>query len=233
VGPARPCALVAFVALASLGAARMAPAASDASATGASATDADAARLLVAAWPDAVLTEWPAHARGQGRTGPALEPACAQAAKGLQRCLMVEEAGKRRLATGEDIARWGSRGGAERRAAAVARGALDGLVETPVPEMPGRTLFVRSAGDGLDTALVASPRAVHDRFGAATVMAFPDAHTTLVWRRGDAQLDKVLAVAVRRAWEASDRPVSPAIYRWNGDGLVEWAAARPSEPPTP
>lgn len=190
-------------------------------------------RLLVAAWPNDVLTDWPAHAGTLGQTGPALSPACAAAAPGLQRCLMVEEAGRRRLATGVDVQRLGGWPAVEARLAAVARPAVEGLAERPVPDMPGRTFFVRSQRDGLDTALVAAPRAVHARFGPATVMAFPDAHTTLVWRRGDPELDKVLAVAVWRAWEAAERPVSPRVYRWDGEGLVEWAAARPSGPPAP
>lgn len=188
-------------------------------------------RLLVAAWPDEVVTAWPAHAKAQGLSGSALEPACTQAAKGLQQCLMVEEAGKRRLATGADVARIGGHARVLSAGRAAARAAIDGLVEAPVPDMPGRTYFVRSRGDGLDTALVADPGRVHAAFGAATVMAFPDARTTLVWKRGDPELDKVLAVAVRKAWEAAERPVSPRIYRWDGDGLVEWAAARPTDSP--
>lgn len=190
-------------------------------------------KLLVAAWPDEVVTEWPAHARAQGLTGPALEPACEQVAKGLQQCLMIEVAGRRRLATGADLARIGGRGAARGAGRLAAKGALEGLVETPVPDMPGRVFYVRSQGDGLDTALVADPGRLHQRFGPATVVAFPDARTTLVWKRGDPELDKVLAVAVRRAWEAADRPVSPRIYRWDGDGLIEWAAARPTEAEAP
>lgn len=193
----------------------------------------DTAVLQVAAWPDAVLTEWPAHAKRLGRTGLALEPACMQAAPGLQQCLMLQEGGRRRLATAADLDAHGGQVAAFRSAAAMGRAALAGLEEIAVPEMPGRSIRVRSAGDGLDTALVAAPDAVYARFGAATVMAFPDAATTLVWNRGEPELDKILAVAVRRAWEAADRPVSPRVYRWDGEGLVEWAAARPAESSTP
>ncbi|MEC7949195.1 MAG: hypothetical protein VX265_16620 [Myxococcota bacterium] len=189
--------------------------------------------LQVAAWPDAVLTEWPAHAKRLGQTGRALEPACEQAAPGLQQCLMLQEDGRRRLATAADLDAHGGQVAASRKAASIGRAALAGLSEMSVPEMPGRTIHVRSVGDGLDSALVAAPDAVHARFGASTVMAFPDVTTTLVWNRGDPDLDKMLAVAVRRAWEAADRPVSPRVYRWDGESLVEWAAARPAEPPPP
>jgi len=190
-------------------------------------------RVLTGAWPEETISGWRAHASATGLTGPAADAACIQVAPALLQCLVIEEGGRRRLGTASDEVALGGRGAVMGQGRLAAKAALDGFVEVPVPDMPGRSYHVRSLGDGLDTAVVAAPGALHERYGPATVMAFPDVSTTLVWRRGDPELDKVLAVAVHKAWEAASRPVSPRVYRWDGDGLVEWAAARPVDDGSP
>ena len=190
-------------------------------------------RVLVGAWPEETVSAWAEHARATGLEGAARDAACIQVAKALLQCLVVEERGKRRLGTAADQKRFGGRAAVLAAGRVAAKEALEGFEEMELPDLPGRSFYVRSRGDGLDTAVVADPGKVHARFGGATVMAFPDAGTTLVWRRGDPEMDKILAVAVHKAWLAAERPVSPRVYRWDGDGLIEWAVARPTEAGSP
>ncbi len=186
-------------------------------------------RPLPTAWPDEVVTAYPEAARGAGATGAATEPACTQAARGLQLCVVVEDGGTRRLASMADVDRWGGLRGALAHAKAAADDAAAGFIDATVPDMPGATYRVRSRRDGLDTALVARPDLLPRVAEGPVVVGFPDAHTTLVWTPGNAERDKVLAVAVRKAWEVAERPVSPMVYRWNGESWTPWGAAKPAE----
>lgn len=192
-----------------------------------------APRVLPTAWPDEVVTAFPEAAKASGATGAAVEPACRQATRGLQVCVVVEDGGTRRLASLADVDQWGGLNGALAHARRAADGVAAGFVEAAVPDMPGATYRIRSQRDGLDTALLARPDLLATLADGPVVVAFPDAHTTLLWTPGDAERDKVLAVAVRKAWEVAERPVSPAIYRWNGEAWTQWGAARPAEPPAP
>lgn len=194
--------------------------------------ESEGLRLLPAAWPSEVVTAWPEHARGQGRVGAALEPACREQAPDLQLCLVIEEQGRRRLATGADLAVLGGFRAVLTGARATASDASAGFVVQAVPETDGK-FHLRSQGDGLDTALLARPDLLDAAFGSGVVLAFPDQSTTLAWVAGDAELDTILAVAVRRAWEAAERPVSPRVYRWDGERWREWGQARPVDPSAP
>jgi hypothetical protein len=189
-------------------------------------------RVLPAAWPSEVVTAWPAHARSVGHTGASLEPACREQAPDLQLCLVIEEQGRRRLATVADVLPLGGFRAALDAGRAAAGGAAAGFVAQVVPETKG-TFHLRSQGDGLDTALLGRPDLLHAAFGSGAVVAFPDQGTTLAWIAGDAELDTILAVAVRRAWEVAERPVSPRVYRWDGERWREWGQARPAAPSAP
>ncbi len=190
-------------------------------------------RPLPTAWPDEVVTAFPEAQAARGATGDAVEPACSQAAPGLQLCVVIEEEGRRRLASLADVGRWGGLTGALAHARAAADGAAAGFVDAVVPDLPGASYRIRSQGDGLDTALLARPDLLAAVATGPVVVAVPDAGTTLVWTPGNADQDKVLAVAVRKAWDASTRPVSPRIYRWNGEAWTTWGEAKPAAPPAP
>ena len=92
--------------------------------------------------------------------------------------------------------------------------------------------WVANTADGLDSAGLLHPNGLAAAAGAPPVVAVPGKHTFVMWVPGDADFDKVLAVGVRRMFEASSHPISPLVYRWDDDKWVVWGEAR-ATPPAP
>lgn len=177
------------------------------------------------AQPTAVVERWRAEAREQGRKGDAAELACRDLAEQVLLCFV--QAADLQPVTRADLKVWG-----EDLAAVEARArdaALAGLgPDRPAPQavegMTGR-YWLSAEADGLDAAALLYPERLAAIVGAEPVVAVPQVGVLLMWAPGDADFDKVMAVGVRRMYEAAQQPISRRIYRWNGQGWVVWGEA--------
>ena len=139
-------------------------------------------------------------------------------------CFKIEADGVRRYVTSEDLEAWAVSLSDLREAAT---GALD---ESPWTRQEGE-------GGGGDWWAVDAPasRAAGALLrpewlapvGPAPVVGIPEPGTIIAWSAGDPELDQIMAVAIRRSWESAAHPVSPAGFRWDGEGWSVWGEAVP------
>lgn len=183
--------------------------------------------------PADVESEYRAFAEEQGRSGDATELVCRALAEQVELCFTWMDGTTRRYVTRSQLAAWGEDPSTvAKRAMDAANQAWQGQRATPrtVEGMKG-TYWVSARGDGLDGAGLLE----HDRLvaiaGAEPVVAVPAHGTLLFWVPGDADFDKVMAVGVRRIYDASNHPVSPLIYRWQDGEWKVWGQARKVQNP--
>ncbi len=185
-------------------------------------------RVLPTAEPDAVYTAYADFARERGRSGAALVPVCRQLVEKLNLCFGYEVGGTRRLVTESELLAWDTTPAALE---AVARRTTEGAAaagiyqEMRVEGMAGR-YWVGGNGDGRVAAALLHPEDLAAIAGAEPVVGVPERDTLLFWVPGDPDFDKVLAVGVRRLHDASEHPVSPLVYRWDGERWTVWGEAR-------
>ena len=173
------------------------------------------------------------HAAAQGRTGAAAEAVCRPFAEGIGLCFTLHDGAVRRYVTRADLAAWGMDLAAVAAVAVAAAAAAIGDARPVAQSIEGvaGTWWLGAEGDGLDAALLLYPDRLAARCGAAPVGASPEAGVLMAWVPGSAELDKVMAVGVRRMHDAADHPVSPRIYRWNGEKWVVWGQAVATDEP--
>ena len=88
--------------------------------------------------------------------------------------------------------------------------------------MPGAVFWVSQVGDGRDVAGLLYPERLREIAGTTPVIGVPAVGTFLMWIPGDADIDKVMAVGVRRIFEAAEHPVSDKVYRWHNGAWLVW-----------
>lgn len=184
--------------------------------------------LQPSAQPGDVTTLYADFARSRGRFGLAAIPACRPFAERLSLCFNVQEGGRRRMATLEDLSLWKTdleRVEAEIVARTAAQLSVERLSVQTVDGMDGR-YWLSARKDGDDAAGLLHPEKLVEISGGAPVVAVPAKDTLLFWLPGDADFDKVVAVGVRRMYDKADHPVSPLIYRWENGRWKVWGQAR-------
>ncbi len=187
--------------------------------------------LRLAVWPGAFYDQFVAHQRAAGRTGPDLEPLCREEAPGLQLCVTVHEAGNVRPVNLGDVHRWDLTAPRARQQAI--RAAQERFVDRVVKEdLEGLgSWWMRSEADGWDAVALLVPEMLETLVGGPVVLAVPAQGSALFWAHGNPELDRAVAVGVRRAAEAAARPVSDHVYRWTGKEWVVWARAERAPAP--
>lgn len=161
-----------------------------------------------------------------GLSGAAAEPICRLLAEQLSVCVVKGEGGSLDYATLADAASWGMDAEAvyEAARAFAAAGITEGRPALAAVEGGGR-YWVSAEADGLDAAGLLYPDRLGALAGAEVVVAAPVQGALLLWVPGDAELDKIMAVAVRRMYEDSAQRVSPLVYRWKDGRWAVWGAA--------
>ena len=79
--------------------------------------------------------------------------------------------------------------------------------------------------DGWDEAALLHPERLQQLLGSKPLVAVPQAGMFLFWPQGSPQLNRAVTVGVKEIYQQSDQPVSPYVYRWNGDRWVVWGEA--------
>lgn len=164
-----------------------------------------------------------------------------------QLCFRVREGGRNRWVTEADLGRWEVDRAALRlhvleRGQAIVRSAVEQRYVEGMPESAAsRYLQVRD-GDGWAVAGVLQARALSEVLGGGKLrVALPRAGVLFAWADPEvagltpaqaAELDHILTVATREAYEAADDAVSPMVHVWKDGRFVPFAVARPKEKQT-
>ncbi len=148
---------------------------------------------------------------------------CPELSEGLNLCTAC---GSRPVRVTEP-AEWGL--DLEGLSAAVSERASSALTDRPVrqeiADMPGAAYWVSQVGDGYDAAGLLHPERLSEIAGTTPVVGVPSVGTFLMWIPGDPELDKVMAVGVRRIFESAEYPVSDKVYRWHNGAWRVWGEA--------
>jgi hypothetical protein len=177
--------------------------------------------------PADVQGQYRAFAEKKGRKGAETELVCRPFAEAIVLCFSSSDGKKRVYATaagGKDAATLEaeSRGTAEAALACLEPVQIEGLT---------RRYLACSRGDGRDHVPMLFPQELAEKLGGVAVVAVPARGVLVAWSPGDLDVDKAVAVGVRRMYEALPDPVSPLVYRWNGTSWVTWGEAREVAPP--
>jgi len=178
--------------------------------------------LSVSPEPADAAEQYRVWASSKGASGEAAEVACRElAGQGPKLCLRVEDEERRRYVTRADLAAWGLTH-AEAEAAAV-----EVLTASPweLRELDGGGSWWEIPVNDV-SALAAL---AHPRWFPGDLVAMPSRSTLLAWRSDGGELDHIMLVAVRRAYEAADDPVSPVVLRWGDSSWGVFGQARPAE----
>jgi len=183
--------------------------------------------------PDDAAAQFAEWAASRGRGGEAL--ACRDVwANELVVCFTVVEDKVRRWVSDKDLAAWEvDLDGLVRTVVDRAKGPLGGRPRaTAIGDMPG-TYWLSAEGDGWDAALLLRPEWIVAKVGGGPVLVgAPSDGAVLAWRPGDAAVDKVLAVGVRRMFDASPAGVTAVVHKWDGERWEAFgeAVVAPQEP---
>lgn len=145
-------------------------------------------------------------------------------------CFKVVDAGRRRWVTSADLAAWGTTL-AELRARLTARARPVLATQPrrlPVSDMQGASYWLAAEGDGWAAAGLLNPDLLARRVGGAPILvATPTDSVLLAWRPGSAELDKVMAVGVRKMFDEEPGSVTPMVHRWDGEKWTPFGQAVP------
>jgi len=163
-------------------------------------------------------------AAARGMTGASVELVCRDLLEDeLLLCFRVVDGGKRRYVHAGDLTAWGTDiAGLE----AAAAGALD---ESPLEAQSidgGGQWWLGAVPAGREATLLLQPEWLA-AVGPRPVVGVPAAGVVMAWSAGDEELDTIVAVGVRKAFETQPRPVTPLCLEWTGTGWKAWGEARP------
>ncbi|MDP2305852.1 MAG: hypothetical protein Q8P18_07470 [Pseudomonadota bacterium] len=176
--------------------------------------------------PEGVEAAFRAYAGAQGRPEAARELVCRPFAEKARLCFTRAEASARPYYTRAD-------GLAASALEAAARGSAAEAVKRLEPvkiEGFSAPYWMTAVGDGRDHAALLHPDALRKRVGGAQigdcVVAAPARGVLVAWVPGDLVFDKIVAVGIRRMYDTLPNPVSPLLYRWDGEAWITWGEAR-------
>lgn len=161
--------------------------------------------------------DWATWSASQGKTGDATVLLCRPFAEQVSLCFTSGTGAKLRWLTKADAPDVAS---LETKAATT----IDKLSETHV-EGFSRPYWLRAEADGLDHAALLRPDELARKLGGEPLVAVPNRDVLVAWLPGDPDFDKVVAVGVRKMYATLRDPVSPLIYRWDGQRWATWGVA--------
>jgi hypothetical protein len=86
--------------------------------------------------------------------------------------------------------------------------------------------WVSNQYDGYDAAALIHPSLLSSFLTDDILMSIPAQGTVIFWENSTPEQNKIIAVGIHDLFEASEVPVSPNIYQWDGDRWVVWARAK-------
>jgi hypothetical protein len=180
-----------------------------------------------------VIEAYQKAAAAKGRSGDATKLDCRPAFDDLLFCLTKLEGDRWRYSTVADLQAWGlSSAQAHTQAAAYLRKLpLDSRLKKQTVQGVAGAYFSGRADDGRDVAPLLTPDALQTFLGGSVVVALPAQGAVIAWVAGRPELDKVMAVGVRKIYDQASHPITPRIYRWGKEGWEVWGEAVKPEAP--
>ena len=184
-----------------------------------------APELRLAAEGPKVQDDYDDHLRSQGK--PARVLACTELAPELRLCLRKVRGTALPYAHQDELQEW-------KLTEASALQMIKDLSQRELLEksyvrrvIEGTELefFSRSKKDGWDPVSLLHPQFLRSLIGGDFLVAIPEAGTFLCWKKGSAELNKIMAVGVREQYNASVHPVSPYLFEWEKGGWQVWGSA--------
>ena len=179
--------------------------------------------LLPTAYPASVRDLWRQQVQEEGGSAAAAELACEAVVEELLVCLRLESGGVRRLVTHQDLGDWGL--GLAEEFQKIREEALENpLVRR---QLSGTETWWTTEGlEGREAAIFFRPEWLAP-VGEQPLVAIPARETVLAWNRDGGELDQIMAVGVRRFFDAAEHPVTPLVLAWQGGRWQTWGEARP------
>ena len=84
--------------------------------------------------------------------------------------------------------------------------------------------------DGWDAAGLFHPQKLEQLVGKKVFMAIPQSGMFIFWEQGSPLLNKSVAAGVKETYNAASYPISPYVYKWNGEKWVVWGEAVEKKP---
>ncbi len=167
------------------------------------------------------------HAAATGVEGDAAYIVCEDLAERLSLCFTRVQGDVRRHLTKADLE---SAGVTKAELRSWARDGAKARVGSERPKSVsiegGGKYWTSAEGDGWDVAGLLAPELLVKHLGEGVVVALPQRNSLLAWKSGDTELDTIMAVGVARMYEAAEAPVSPLVYRWDGERWQVWGEAK-------
>ncbi len=173
--------------------------------------------LLATAAPPGIQALWQENAQLEGTKGPAAVLACRPLVEDIPLCFRVEEGERRRWVTRADLALWG-----------VSLQEVEQLASKVLGTSPLKKRQVKDGGwpwwsvdtkAGREATVLLHPEWLSE-VGPNAVLAIPGRGTLFAWNLGDAALDKIMVVGIRKAMEQSEFPVTTKILGFDGQRWV-------------
>lgn len=162
------------------------------------------------------------YARDQGWSGAESKLACKVLAGPLTLCLKAEEQGKRRYVTQADLQAWQlDQAQAQVRAGEI----LAASPWVPVEIEGGGRYFQAKTPPGHEATVFLHPEWLV-QLGPTPRIAAPARGVVVAWAGGDEDLDRIMAVGVRKMSEELPDSLSPMALSWNGQAWVAWGQAK-------
>lgn len=79
--------------------------------------------------------------------------------------------------------------------------------------------------DGWDAAGLFHPQKLEQLVGKKIFMAIPQSGMFIFWEQGNPTLNKSVAAGVKETYNTARFPISPYVYRWNGEKWIVWGEA--------
>ncbi|MFT5583753.1 MAG: hypothetical protein ACI9VR_001334 [Cognaticolwellia sp.] len=162
------------------------------------------------------------YARDQGWSGAESKLACKVLAGPLTLCLKAEDQGKRRYVTQADLETWQLD---EVQAHAQAAKILEQSPWVVVQIEGGGHYFQAKTAPGHESTVFLHPEWLVD-LGETPRIAAPARGVVVAWPDGDEELDRIMAVGVRKMSDELPERLSPMVLSWNGQAWVAWGQAK-------
>jgi hypothetical protein len=147
-------------------------------------------------------------------------------------CARVEDGGRRRWVSSEDLVSWGV-SAAEVWSALEARAAtrVAGSERVrPVTGMAGANYWAEAEADGWAAAVLLAPDAVARRLGGTSLrVAAPTPDVVLAWVDGGAEVDQIVSVGAAEL-AATSAGLTPQVWVWRGGWVPGFVARARSSP---
>lgn len=192
--------------------------------------------VLLAAAPGPLLPQpiatsdveaFQARAEAEGARPAAARLACEDLVEGIALCYRLQQADTLRFVTEADLAAWElSRAALRATAAGVGK-------DSPLQQRQidgGGVYYEIVSPQGHEALVLLHPEWL-SALGPRPRVAFPARGVALAWAADDPEVDHIMAVAVRRAFEQYEGPISPTVLTWDVGRWRTWGEAKPKEPP--